>query len=91
MPFRRLYLLARTGEGEAPAIARLQGQQAMAAVMQQTYRSGYLGPMGLAAQNFRQCAALLARTDVYEARRDWGYEVFGREAGLLEKHILEAA
>jgi hypothetical protein len=47
--------------------------------------------MGLAPQNFRQCAALLARIGVYEARRAWGYEVFDREAGLLERHILEAA
>ena len=50
----------------------------------------YLGPMGLAAQNFRQCAALLARAEVYAATRAWGYDVFEREAGLLERHILAA-
>jgi hypothetical protein len=87
VPFRRLYILARTANGEAPAISRLQGQQAMAAVMEQTYRGAYLGPMGLAAQNFRQTAALLGRIEVYEARRDWGYDVFSREAELLERHI----
>jgi hypothetical protein len=91
VPLRRLYILARTENGEAPAVSRLKGQQAMAAVMEQTYRRPYLGPMGLAPQNFRQCAALLARIGVYEARRAWGYEVFDREAGLLERHILEAA
>ena len=91
VPFRRLYLLARTGDGEAPAISRLQGQRAMTTVMEHTYRNGYLGPMGLTAQNFRLCAQLLRRAEVYEARRDWGYEVFGREAEQFERHILQAA
>jgi len=47
--------------------------------------------MGLTAQNFRLCAQLLRRAEVYEARRDWGYEVFGREAEQFERHILQAA
>jgi hypothetical protein len=91
VPFRRLYLLARTEAGEAPAISRLQGQRAMAAVMEHTYRNGYLGPMGLSAQHFRLCAELLRRAEVYEARRDWGYEVFEREAELFQRHIRQAA
>jgi hypothetical protein len=91
VPFRRLYLLARTEPGEAPAISRLHGQRAMAVVMEHTYRNGYLGPMGLAAQHFRRCAELMRRAEVYEARRDWGYEVFGRQAQLFERHIHEAA
>ena len=33
------------------------------------------------------CAALLARVEIYEARREWGYEVFAREAEALERHI----
>lgn len=90
VPFRRLYLLARTEEGEAPAISRLHGQRAMAVVMEHTYRNGYLAPMGLAAQHFRLCAELMRRAEVYEARRDWGYEVFAREAELFERHIQAA-
>lgn len=89
VPLRRLYLLARTDDGETPAIRRIVGQQAMSAVMQQTYRHQYLGPMGLAPHNFRLCAALLSTVEVYEARRDWGYDVFDRAAGLLENHVLE--
>jgi hypothetical protein len=91
VPFRRLYLLARTEAGENPTIARLHGQRAMAVVMEQTYRNGYLGPMGLAAQHFRLCAALMRHVEVYEARREWGYDVFAREARLFERHIREAA
>ncbi len=90
VPFRRLYLLTRAEEGAETAIARMRGQRAMAVVRSQTYRDFYLGPMGLAAQNFRQCAALLAWAEVYAATRTWGYDVFEREAGLLERHILGA-
>ena len=91
VPFRRLYLLSKTGTEEEPAISRLYGQQAMAVAMQHTYRGMYLGPMGLAAQHFRLCAALMQRAEVYDARRDWGYDVFAREAELFERHIREAA
>ena len=61
----------------------------MAAVLAQTYRNHYLGPMGLTAENFRLCAALLAGIEVYEARRDWGYDVFEREAEALEGHLAQ--
>ena len=91
VPLRRLYLLAKTEAGEAPGITRLHGQRAMAAAMAQTYRNIYLDPLGLTTQNFRLCAALVARIEVYEARRDWGYEVFGHQAGLLERHLLLAS
>jgi hypothetical protein len=63
----------------------------MAAVMEQTYRGVYLGPMGLTGQNFAQCAALLGQIEVYEARREWGYDVFGQQAALLERHVLKSA
>lgn len=91
VPFRRLYRLARTEPGEPRAISRLRGQRAMAVVMENTYRNSYLGPMGLVTQHFRLCADLMRRAEVYEARRDWGYDVFAREAELFERHIREAA
>jgi hypothetical protein len=90
VPFRRLYLLVRSEEGDDTAIAKLTGHRAMEAAMGQTYRDIYLRPMGLAAQNFSQCAKLVARAEVFEARRAWGYDVFAREAALLEQHILAA-
>ncbi|HYD24687.1 MAG TPA: hypothetical protein VEB68_07800 [Croceibacterium sp.] len=89
VPFRRLYLLTRADDGEDTAFTRLSGHRAMAAAMAQTYRDIYVRPMGLAAQNFRQCALLLAGAEVWQARRAWGYAVFEREAALLERHILD--
>lgn len=88
VPLRRLYILGQSEEGEDSTISRMLGHRAMEMVMSQTYRGCYLAPMGLAAQNFRQCAQLLSHIELYQARRAWGYEVFEREAGLLEGHIL---
>lgn len=88
IPFRRLYVLERARDDEAGEIVRLRGQMAMETVMAQTYRGIYLGPMGLRARHFQQCAALLAHAEVYAASRAWGYDVFEREASGLEKHIF---
>lgn len=90
VPLRRLYILGQSGDGEESTISRMLGHRAMEAAMAQTYRGCYLGPMDLAAQNFRQCAQLLNHVELYDARRAWGYPVFEREAGLLERHILGA-
>jgi hypothetical protein len=91
VPLRRLYLLAKAEEGAETSFERLSGHAAMEAALGQTYRANYLRPLGLAAQNFRQCAALVAHTEVYEVRRAWGFEVFEKEAGLLEDHVLGPA
>lgn len=84
---RRVYLLARAEADTPAAIVRLRGHRAMEAVMAQTYRHEYLAPMGLTAKNFSHCAALLAATEVYEARRAWGYDVFESEVRALEAHM----
>ena len=91
VPFRRLYVLSRADEDGAGAIVQIRGQTAMEAVMAQTYRALYLDPMGLRAQHFRHCAALLAHAEVYAAARTWGYDVFTREAAQLERHAAGAA
>lgn len=88
VPLRRLYLLERCEEEAASTIAPLHGHRSMKAAMSQTYRGGYLKPMGLIEQNFRQCLALVNRTGIYQARRAWGFEAFEQQAGLLEQHLL---
>lgn len=90
IPFHRLYVLSKA-EGAEGGVHRLRGQQAMAALMAQTYRVQYLGPMRLKGRHFQQCAALLNHAGVYSASRAWGYDVFEREAGLLEKHMSDLA
>lgn len=91
VPLRRLYLLLRAEAGAAGEIVRLRGQQAMAALMANTYRGLCLKPMGLTRRHFLQCAALASRIEVYAASRKWGYEVFAEEAERLTRHVLEVA
>lgn len=88
VPLRRLYVLGQAGENEEQAITRLTGQNAMQVVLANTYRGMYLPVMGLNARHFRHCAALLESMQVYSAPRVWGFEVFEREAALLERHIM---
>lgn len=88
-PLRRLYLLARAGEGEPAGIVLRTGGAALEAVMANTYRGMHLAPMGLAERHFRQCLALLAQVEVYTFTRDWGYDRFEHEAAAVEAHLSE--
>jgi hypothetical protein len=88
-PLRRVYILARADEGAAPEVRRLKGHEAMAALLAQTYRGVYLGPMGLGARHFRQCAAMLSSVRVYETTRQWGFDCFDSEVERLERHMFE--
>jgi hypothetical protein len=89
IPLRRLYVLDRAAAADNGTITRLTGQEAMQAVLANTYRGMYLAPMGLAARHFRQCAAMLESLAVYRAPRAWGFDVFAREAARLERHMME--
>jgi hypothetical protein len=91
VPLRRLYLLAKAADGTETSFVRLTGHAAMEAALGQTYRPNYLRALGLTAQNFRHCAALVARAEVYEAQRAWGFDVFEKEAKRLEGHVLGPA
>lgn len=88
-PLRRLYILGRAGEAEPTSILLERGNKAMEAVMAQTYRGAYVGPLGLTARHFQQCLQLLSRTQVYAVSRQWGYDLFDREAKYLERHMIE--
>jgi hypothetical protein len=90
VPLRRLYILGKA-EDCAPGFRRLRGQEAMHAVIQHTYRGAYLRPLGLAQQNFRHAAMLLALAEAWEVHRAWGYDVFEREAAQIERHMQSAA
>jgi hypothetical protein len=89
VPLRRLYLLSRADAGAPRGIVRLRGQQAMAALVANTYRGLCLRPMSLHARHFHQCAALLASVRVYSAPRLWGFDCFDREVDRLERHLFE--
>ena len=89
VPLRRLYLLAKADDDRPPGIVQLRGQEAMAAIMANTYRGFWLKPMGLHTAHFSQCAALLSSVRVYAATRQWGFDCFGSEVDWLERHLFE--
>lgn len=89
IPFDRLYVLSQSDSHETGTVTRLRGAEAMAAVMTQTYRGIYLAPMGLREWHFKLCAAVVTNAKVYAACRVWGYDVFAREANILERHFTE--
>lgn len=88
-PLRRLYVLSALAPGATGQITRLRGAAAVEAVLAQSYRGQYLKPMGLLQRHFAHCSGLLRHVEVYSAPREWGYDVFTREAGKLERHLLE--
>jgi hypothetical protein len=90
VPLRHLYILARAEGGEGD-ILPLRGSEAMAAVMENSYRGLYLPALGATAAHFPQCAMLLRHVEVFAATRAWGFDVFEREAAMLERHAAGAA
>lgn len=88
IPISRLYCLSQAQGDKLGSVARLRGSQAMAAVMANTYRGIYLAPMGLRQRHFELCAALLTDVEIYTAAPVWGFDVYAREAGALERHFL---
>lgn len=87
VPFRRLYLLAKSGPEDARRTVRLRGFDALTALAANTYRYEYVDRLGLKSRHFEQCAALLAHVEIYRAVREWGFGVFATEAAALEDHM----
>lgn len=68
-PFHALVVLENGSEGEAPQLARLNGKDALAAVMSAVYRAELAAHIRPAGELFVQSAALASRIKVYRFRR----------------------
>lgn len=84
-PLAALYVLGNADSASAAGITRLNGVEAVQAVLFNTYRSSFLRPMGLAAAHFQQAAALARHVRILRAFRPRGFEVFEAEAAKLER------
>lgn len=91
IPFRALCILARTAGNGPGSIDKLAGRAAFEAIIAQTYRGKYLGPLGLSAQHFAQASQLAARAEVLAVTRAWGFDAFEREAHRIERFLRRAA
>jgi hypothetical protein len=86
-PLSHLYLLEKA-EGE-PSIERLEGSAAVEAMISNTYRGAYVGPMGRTREHLLACAQLARTVPVFRARRRWGYDSFDSEGAALEAHARQ--
>jgi hypothetical protein len=86
LPLSHVYLLEKAEAGEAE-IRRLQGVEAIDALIANTYRGGYL-PMlpGGTQRHFQACLDLVRKVPVFSASRRWGFDRFDEEARALEVH-----
>ncbi len=87
--FERLYLLGRTDDAAPASIERLRGTQAMAVVMENSYRPNYVARLRLSTAHFRACSDVARHAAVFSARRGWGYDIFAREAAGLVAHARD--
>ncbi len=87
IPLDHIYLLEKAErEGESGSVRRLQGIEALDALVANTYRGGYVGPIGATKRHLLACLELVRKTPVFAAKRVWGFEAFDQEATRLEAH-----
>ena len=72
VPLDRVYVL-RDGEG-SPKLTRLEGMEAVSALVEETYFLRYAAGLGLASQCFRQAGELANRVEVLRLERPRGFE-----------------
>jgi hypothetical protein len=88
LPLDQIYLLGRAeSEANVPVIERLQGVEAVDALVGNTYRGAYLPFIGGTQRHLMSCLHLVGRIPVFSARRRWGYEHFDQQASALEEHV----
>jgi hypothetical protein len=83
LPLGAIYLLR---QAERPALRRLQGVEAVEALVANTYRGAYVKMMGLTRRHLEDCLRLAAQVPVFAADRRWGFERFDVEAEALATH-----
>jgi hypothetical protein len=88
VPLHHLYLLRKAEEG-TPGVQRLQGIEAVDALVANTYRGGYVGRIGATRRHLEACLALVRKVPVFAATRTWGFADFDAQAAALEAHARE--
>jgi hypothetical protein len=90
VPLDHIYLLEKAEEqGRSAGVRRLAGVEAVDALVANTYRGGYVGPIGGTKRHLLACLDLVRKAPLFAARRIWGFEHFNAEAAQLEAHARE--
>ena len=91
LPLGAIYLLDRPESGARQlAITRLQGLDAVEALVANTYRGSYVAKMGATQRHLLQCLELTRQVPVFRTERIWGTDAFAEQARLLEEHARTA-
>ena len=86
LPLAAIYLLAKAGPGDASAITRLLGVEAVEALVANTYRGAYLRTIGRSGDHLAACVRIARAVPIFRAKRVWGFDDFDAQARLLEEH-----
>jgi hypothetical protein len=85
IPLDHIYLL-RKAEHEPAGVRRLEGVEAIDALVANTYRGGYVARIGGTRRHFEACLGLVRTVPVFAATRIWGFADFDAQAAALEAH-----
>ncbi|HUE76779.1 MAG TPA: hypothetical protein VMM83_02470 [Longimicrobiales bacterium] len=85
MPLRHMYLL-EWGEGE-PRLERLQGLEAISALVDQTYMLSHATAIGFSERVFRGAAQVSRRLTVSRLTRPRGFDHFEAVLDLIERDV----
>jgi hypothetical protein len=90
VPLQRIYLLVadRSGSDEV-SLRRLQGVEAVDALVANTYRGAWVQLVGDTARHLAACVALARAIPVIELRRPWGEERLSRVQEQIEALITD--
>lgn len=86
-PLTRIYALREAPDGAPATMVRLAGREAFEALSMNLFRPEFAEPLGSSQAQFRNIAALLRRSTVYSAYRQWGFEAFPQGGSGLVQHI----
>jgi hypothetical protein len=87
IPLNHLYLLEKAEADQA--VRQLEGIEAVDALVANTYRGGYVGPIGGTKRHLLACLDLVRQAPIFAARRVWGFAQFEHEAAKLEAHARQ--
>ncbi len=91
LPIGSIFLLARGSDTSSVEIRPLRGTAAMRALMENTYRGGFIPITGDTRAHFEACLALSRAVPVFELSRPWTSADQGETLAGIRSFLLERA
>jgi hypothetical protein len=84
---RAVYLLTRIDDGDGTAIRRLEGVEAIKALMENTYRGGFIPFVGDSRSHFEKCVRISQHVPIFCLVRPWDSARIGETILKVEEHL----